>query len=353
MLGFLGDPAINYGWMRRIASSTMLQFLQHPDFLKDQVPSLGFYGPFAPAVQIYSCRGSVYWGGKAFMALLLPEDNVFWTAKENNGAWENELQAGHVYNKFQEGSNLLITNYPNCGGSEMRSWCHEKVADDWQRFRSSENYNKLAYHTEFPWMADGEQGEISMNYAVLNNQKKWEVLRLYTFKDFANGIYRRDAVLETNADIRFKLADIPLPDGVLRVDKVIAPIETDIRLGHYSLPQVNDSIRETTISLNATEGRIISNGEYRLAMIPLQGWKGLKTAHPAGLHPVSRLCAVVMATDKAPAGESIYITLQLWKKGREPFTPEELNPIQSVKVVRNGDAVEIVMRNGAKKTVVF
>lgn len=353
MLGFLEDPNINYGWMRRIASSTMLQFLQNPDFLEDNVPSLGFYGPFAPAVQIYSCRGSVYWCGKIFMALLLPEDNIFWTAKENNGAWENELKAGHVYNKFQEGSNLLITNYPNCGGAEMRSWCHETVAGDWQLFRSTENYNKLAYHTEFPWMADGQHGEISMNYGVVNNKKEWEVLRLYTFKGFDNGIYRRDAVLETNAEITFKLADIPLPDGVLRVDKVITPAETDIRLGHYSLPQINDAITETTVNVNGTESHIISNGEYQLAMIPLQGWGGTETAYPTSLHPVSETCGVVMATDRIPVGERIYVTLQLWKKGNEPFTAEEMSPVKSVETVQNGDAVEVIFQNGDKKLVVF
>ena len=52
---------VNYGWIRRIASSTLLQFLENPKFLEEGVPTMGFYGPFAPAVQIYSCRGSVYW----------------------------------------------------------------------------------------------------------------------------------------------------------------------------------------------------------------------------------------------------------------------------------------------------
>ena len=70
---------------------------------------------------------------------------------------EKELEKGKVYNKFQPATNLLITNYPNCGGSEMRSWCHETVAKDWQKFRSTENYNKLAYHTEFP--LDGRRKE--------------------------------------------------------------------------------------------------------------------------------------------------------------------------------------------------
>ena len=78
-----------------------------------------------------------------------------------------------------------------------------------------------------------------MNYATLNGKNQWEVLRLYTFQSFDDGIYRRDAELETNHDIRYKLADIPLPNGVLRVDKVVTPAATNVRLGHYTLPEIN------------------------------------------------------------------------------------------------------------------
>lgn len=353
MLGYTENPKINYGWLRRISSSTMLQFLQNPDFLEDNVPTLGFYGPFEPAVQIYSCRGSVYWCGKAFLALTLPEDNPFWSATENNEPWETEMKKGGVYNNFQKMSTLLITNYPNSGASEMRSWCHEKVADDWQKFRSTENYNKLAYNTEFPWMADGKNGEISMNYGVLNSRNEWEVLRLYTFRSFENGVYRRDAVLETNENIRFKLADIPLPDGILRVDKVNTPVETDIRLGHYSLPELNTPVMEKEQKVGKYIARIISNGEFQLAMIPLQEWERQTVVQTEGLHPMSKTCGVIVAEDKMPAGENIYITLQLWKKGKDNFSSDELSPVRNVAVSNDGSSVEITLRNGEKKLVSF
>ena len=102
----------------------------------------------------------------------------------------------------------------------MRSWCHETVAKDWQKFRSTENYNKLAYNTEFPWMADGKNGEISMNYGTKNQKGEWEVLRLYTFQSFKDGIYRRDAVHETDSTLRYQLDDIHLPNGIFRVYKL-------------------------------------------------------------------------------------------------------------------------------------
>ncbi len=352
LLGYQEDADINFGWMRRIASSTLLQFLQHPALLEDNVPTLGFYGPFEPAVQIYSCRGSVYWCGKAFLALLLPADNPFWTAKENNGPWDKEFKNNKVYNKFQPATNLLITDYPNVGGSEMRSWCHETVAKDWQKFRSSENYNKLAYHTEFPWMADGKNGEVSMNYATKNGKGQWEVLRLYTFKSFEEGIYRRDAVLETDDKVAYRLADIPLPNGVLRVDKVSVPNPTTIRLGHYTLPKIDGKSFSIEKSKKVPEATIIGNEEYKLATVPLYGWDATTVHYPVGLHPVSDQCSLIMS-EKAVSGEHIMVTLHLWKKGKKPFSSKELNPVKQIKVADDLGSVEITLADNSIKTVTF
>ncbi len=348
LMGWLNDPSINYGWMRRIASSTLLQFLENPALMEDRVPTLGFYGAFEPAVQIYSCRGSVYWMGKAFLGLLLPADNPFWTAVENNGAWEKEFQPGKVYNKFMEGSNTLVTNYPNSGTSEIRAWCHEAVAKDWQKFRSTENYNKLSYNTAFPWMADSPDGKVSMNYAVLNAKQEWEVLRLYTFKKFEDGIYYRDAELETNPEIKFRLADIPLPNGILRVDKVSFPITTELRYGHYSLPELDSPIVTKKQKAGGYTAYCMDNGAYQTALINLQGWSEVECVQTEGLHPVSNRCSVINAT-ATHSGDKVFITLQLWKKSGKPFTKKELTPVKTFK--QTGDTITIYFSDGTVKTV--
>lgn len=348
LMGWLNDPSINYGWMRRIASSTLLQFLENPALMKDRVPTLGFYGAFEPAVQIYSCRGSVYWMGKAFLGLLLPADNPFWTAVENNGAWEKEFQPDKVYNKFMEGSNTLVTNYPNSGTSEIRAWCHETVAKDWQKFRSTENYNKLSYNTAFPWMADSPDGKVSMNYAVLNAKQKWEVLRLYTFKKFEDGIYYRDAELETNPEIKFRLAEIPLPNGILRVDKVSFPITTELRYGHYSLPELDSPIVTKKQKAGGYTAYCMDNGAYQIALINLQGWSEVECVQTEGLHPVSNRCSVINAT-ATHSGDKVFITLQLWKKSGKPFTKKELTPVKTFK--QTGDTITIYFSDGTVKTV--
>jgi hypothetical protein len=84
-----GLPAIDPGFARRLCSGNLLQFLQNPDFLLHGIPSLGFYGQNPELVDSYSCVASPFWCAKLFMALLLAEDNPFWTARENEGFWSD------------------------------------------------------------------------------------------------------------------------------------------------------------------------------------------------------------------------------------------------------------------------
>jgi len=356
LMGYENDPKTNYGWMRRIASGTLLQFLQNPKFMKDSVPTLGFYGPFEPAVQSYSCRGSVYWSGKAFLGLLVPENNPFWTATENEGAWEKELAKGTVSNKFQKGSGILITDYPNIGASEIRAWCHVPVLNAGEPFRGSENYDRLSYNSAFPWQADGENGEVAMNYVIKNKDNKWEALRLFTFKKFENGIYYRNAELETNKSIQFKLADIPLPNGVLRVDKIVSLIPVEVRLGHYALPQLKEPIKEANRDIRGYHVRIINNGVYQLALISLKGWKTMETVQTKGLHPQSDISSVINLSNQLlpdTKDQAIYATLMLWKKAGETWTDDELVPIKKIQYSAAKNSVTILFWDGERKEVSF
>ncbi len=350
LMGFNSSEAVNYGWMRRISSGVIKQFFTHQEFMKDNVPTLGFYGAFEPAVQNYSCRGSVYWMGKAFLGLLIPDENLFWKATENNGAWETEFKKDEVYNKYQKASEILITNYPNIGASEIRAWCHEKVKDDWQKFRSTENYNRLSYNSAFSWQADGEQGEVAMNYVVKNNQLNWEAFRLYTFKKFEAGIYYRDVVLETDETIKFRLADVPLANGILRVDTNDSNKPIEIRLGHYALPRLGSEIKTVTKKVKGYEVTIIDNGKYQLAMIPLLGWEATEVISTNGLHPESESSKVINVVSNKSSNK-IYATLILWKKSGDVFTNKELVPIRNINVNKDANTIIVNMTNGEQKQI--
>lgn len=350
LMGFYNDQNTNYGWMRRISSGVIKQFLTHPDFMKDNVPTLGFYGEFEPAVQNYSCRGSVYWMGKVFLGLLVPDNNPFWTSKENNGDWETKFKKDEVYNKYQGDSQILITDYPNIGASEVRAWCHEKVSSDWQKFRSTENYNRLSYSSAFPWQADGDNGEVAMNYLIKNKKNQWEAFRLFTFKKFENGVYYRNVVLETDENIAFNLADIPLPNGILRVDKNNSDKPISMRLGHYALPKLDKEIITTKKTVEGKEVTIIDNGKYQLAMVPLLGWSASEIVNAKGLHPESNESTVINVTANSDSNKStVYATLMLWKKSGEKWNNKELVPI---KVLEQGNGTIIVDFKNGKKTII-
>lgn len=355
LMGLENDPSTNYGWMRRISSQVILQFLQQPDFLKDDIPTLGFYGAFEPAVQPYSCRGSVFWMGKAFLGLLIPADNIFWTATENEGAWEKEFKKGKVYNKYADSAHILITDYPNIGAAEIRAWCKAKAINASEPFRSSENYNRLSYNSAFPWQADSSNGTVAMNYVFKNKNNQWEPLRLYDFKKFEHGAYFREAVLETNTNIKLHLVDIPLPNGILRIDKITADTTVDLRLGHYALPQLANIIKEEKRMVNGNAVTIIDNGVYQLAMVIIKGWQSMEVVLAKGLHPVTDTSKVIDAQDHLTADNNskVYITLLLWKKSGSPFTTTELTPLKKYTLLPGLNGLVLKIRQKKKLTLAF
>lgn len=355
LMGWDNDENINYGWMRRISSATLMQFLTHPNFLEDRVPTLGFYGAYEPSTQIYSCRGSVYWMGKLFFGLLLPEDNPFWAATENNGQWEDgTIKTGEIKNIFHPSTNLLITNYANIGATEVRAWCHEKVSSDWQKFRSSENYNRLSYNTAFHWQVDGKNGEVAMNYLFKNDKSEWECFRLYNFQKFENGIYQRDVVLETNRDLSMKLADIPLANGILRVDKQTSSKEVEMRLGHYALPDIGNGIKTTTKKVGKYVATILDNGKYQLALIPLTGWENSEIVTTNGLNPIADESKIITVIAKHNIDKnSIYSVLMLWKESGKKWSNKELIPIKELKISSDENNVEIIYNDNMTSNVEF
>lgn len=356
LMGLENDPNTNYGWMRRIASSTMLQFMQHPDFLKDNVPTLGFYGAFEPAVQTYSCRGSVYWSAKLFLGLLVPANNPFWTSTENNGAWDKELADGKVHNKFQAGSDILITDYSEIGASEIRAWCNVPLKNNWEKFRGSENYNRLSYNSAFHWQADGPNGEVAMNYLFLNKDKQWEPLRVFTFRKFENGIYYRDAVLESNPKLNLQLADIPLNQGILRIDLNTSTDTAELRLGHYALPQLKSPITEKTLRVKGCDVRIIDNGEYQLAMVTLKNWGTMETLATKDLHPISANSKVLQISDHFlpnANGPKLCATLMLWKKSGASWTKAELMPVRKMVYNSKSKTIVVQLNKDDSRTVKF
>ena len=152
------------------------------------------------------------------------------------------------------------------------------------------------------------------------------------------------------------LADITMPNGILRVDRNISTDAVSMRLGHYALPELKKPISVRSQKVKNYQATIIDNGEYQLAMVPVLGWSNTEMVSATGLHPVSKNSKVLIVTDDfdpAKKANQVYATLMLWTKSGEKWSSKELMPIKKISPSANGSTVEIQFVDGSKKTVQF
>nr|GFD32309.1 hypothetical protein [Tanacetum cinerariifolium] len=163
----------------------------------------------------------------------------------------------------------------------------------------------------------------------------------------------RDAELETNKNIKLHLAEMPLPNGILRVDQNASTEATALRLGHYALPNLTGTIKRTTRKVKGHAVHLLDNGTYQLALVSLSGLSQVEAVDATGLHPAAKASTVLNALGTtAPAAQpTLYATLLLWKKSGAPFTDAELLPVQQVLPTAGG--ATLTMANGNRKQLKY
>ena len=139
---------------RRLCSGSLLQFVTREEFFENDIPSLGYYRHTEYVLQNYSCAGSPFIMFIPFIALALPEDSPFWTAKENEGFWEKLGNKTNV--EVLNNPGIVLANHGKTGTSEI---IPGKV------YYKDPNYSKLAYNTHFPWEDHNPQGGTAMEYS--------------------------------------------------------------------------------------------------------------------------------------------------------------------------------------------
>ena len=363
------NSAADPGLARRIASGSLLQFMTRDDFLYDGVPTMGFYGQFAPLVQGYSCAESAYWLGKAFLCLHLPADHPFWTAKENNGSWEKLSPAG-IKETTLNGPALCFTNHNANGETILRSGKVVKRSSD---THAMWNYSKLSFNSKYPWEASPARDIESMQYVLTDtltdNIEKCNVTFWHGKRD--DVLYRRQFFnynLETETHWRqtLNLADFPVEYGILRADKLrLYRAPFTLTLGAYGFP---DNGTEIIRKENGNAKAIILKGhdytgcEKQLAMTIYDGWDSIDLINSVGTNPDSEKSIVVYgktSRHKLYGYEQFVLISQIiTKESLEDFTEDELFPIKEViytdKEKRGGyGPIDIILKNGSKKTIDF
>lgn len=373
---FLRNSKADPGRARRVCSGSLLQFLTREDFLYKGVPTLGFYGQFSPLVQGYSCAESPFWLGKAFLCLDLPADHPFWTAKENNGTWE-QLKGKEVKETVLDGPALCFTNHEANGETILRTG---KIVKNTGDFHAMWNYSKLCYNTKYPWestpgVMDIHAGKVEAQQYVLEDIATGKLMRanVTLWCGSRDGVLYRRQFFDYNLEQEsmwiqaMNLADFPVENGIIRVDKhrlFRRPVK--FTLGAYGFP---DNGTKVTVKSSGSAKAIILKGKNytgckkQLAMTIYDGWQDLKLVHSVGTNPDSENSIVVYAEssfNKQYGGHEPYVMISqvLTKESTEDFSDEELFPIQSVQYEdMTGNGVYgntiVTLKNGTVKKINF
>ena len=373
---FLRNSKADPGRARRVCSGSLLQFLTREDFLYKGVPTLGFYGQFSPLVQGYSCAESPFWLGKAFLCLELPADHPFWTARENNGTWE-QLKEKEVKETVLDGPALCFTNHEANGETILRTG---KIVKNTGDFHAMWNYSKLCYNTKYPWestpgVMDIHAGKVEAQQYVLEDIATGKLMRanVTLWCGSRDGVLYRRQFFDYNLEQEsmwiqaMNLADFPVENGIIRVDKhrlFRRPVK--FTLGAYGFP---DNGTKVTVKSSGSAKAIILKGKNytgckkQLAMTVYDGWQDLKLVHSVGTNPDSENSIVVYAEssfNKQYGGHEPYVMISqvLTKESTEDFSDEELFPIQSVQYEdMTGNGVYgntiVTLKNGTVKKINF
>lgn len=357
------------GLARRIASGSLLQFLSREDFLFKGVPTMGFYGQFAPLVQGYSCAESPFWLGKAFLCLNLPENHPFWTAKENNGTWE-KLEVNKVKETVLDGPALCFTNHGANGETILRTG---KVVRNCNDNHGMWNYSKLNYNSKYPWESAPSKYVEAQQYVlhdlVNGNYEKSNVTLWHGKKEgilYRRQFFNYELCKETTWMHAVNLADFPVDYGIIRVDKLrLYQRPISLTLGAYGFPDNGtEVIRLTKGNAKAIilKGHDFTGKEKQLAMTLYDGWDEINLLHSNGTNPDSEksIIAYGKLTRKKQYGYEPYVMISqvITKESLEDFSEHEIFPIAAVKYADKEKCggygpVEVALLDGRKRKIVF
>lgn len=333
-------PVVDPGFARRIASGNLMQFLGREEVYVNSLPCLGYYGPFDPLIQFYSCAASPFWLAKVFVALSLPADSPFWTARENEGFWSKLGDRSATLEI--PGPGIQVTNHGSTGTTEFRTG---KV------FLHETYYNQLQFNPHFNPETETDTGANAANYSIREHglESGFRIPLNIAFNKFEGGILYRQMNTQpvglgdpnkggiNRGPERIDLADIVIPGGVIRVDRVRVPYRYELQLGHYALPHLDGA--PVIVSGGEVHGYRYMEAAItgrKLAILAVHGWDSLNSASHQNLHPEAAESTVLYGERirrQDYCGMEIFITVLLHRLDGGSWTADQLMPVERFEVL--------------------
>ena len=375
-----GGSPLDPGMARRLCSGSLLQFVTREEFFENDIPSLGYYRHTEYVLQNYSCAGSPFIMFIPFIALALPDDSPFWTAKENEGFWEtlgNESKIEVLHNP-----GIVLANHGKTGTSEI---IPGKV------YYNDPNYSKLVYNTHFPWEDHNPLGGTAMEYSFrsldprdvrgddinfyltghslqnsADKNAEFTTSQSMLYNGVRNDVIYRQAIMRKppNNGVGYiiDLAEIIIPGGVIRVDRSRMAFEHELTLGHYGLPHLK-GVKAEVKQFEDGNKKVITASipGRRVALITYNGWDELKYLTHEGRNAEADESTVVYAhkkrLEKNPPME-LMVSVLRHKMDDTEWTDEELSPIKNLEIMDittkfSALGANIILNNNKKYEVDF
>lgn len=332
----LEHPKAAPGLARRIASGALLQFAAKEECFFEGIPCMGFYGPFGPMVQAYSCAASPLWLANAFVCLTLPKEHPFWTAKEENGIWET-IEQGETCTTVLDGPGIVTDNHQATGITELRS---AKVLME-KNDPSLNAYLRLSFNSQFPWEDFDFQGAESMQYSLWEDGKERAVIpNILMYAGVKDGVLYRKEYFDFTFSFQNKasidLADFPVSNGIVRVDKTRIPDKPyTLTLGAYGVPKKGETVEERRLCPDTgARAVILKSGEGQVAFVSYAGFDDVCIKERKGMNPVTEESCLIYGVSRREKYYEylpyVMVSAVLTKKDNSPWSEEELFPIQSI-----------------------
>lgn len=332
----LEHPAANPGLARRIASGSLLQFATREECFFEGVPCMGFYGPFAPMIQTYSCAASPLWLANAFVCLTLPEHHPFWTAREENGVWER-MNEEETHTTVLSGPGIVTDNHKSTGITEFRTAKVLMHPED----TSLNAYMRTSFNSRFPWEAFDFAGAESMQYSQWEDgRERAAVPNVMLYGGVKEGVLYRKEYFDFAFSFQNKasvtLADFPVAGGLVRVDKANIPDKPyTLTLGAYGMPDCGDVETERRRDRQTgAEAVILKSGEGQIAFVTYEGFDEIRVKERRGVSAVTEKSRLVYGVSRRKKYYEylpyIMISVVLTKKDNSAWSDEELFPIRAV-----------------------
>lgn len=359
----LPGSGVDPGWARRITSGAVLQFVTREECFYEGVPCLGFYGPFQPFVQTYSCAASPFWLANAWVCLMLPADHPFWTEKENNGIWE-KMGTGETWTEVLDGPGIVTDNHKDTGITEFRTAKVLMKKDN----PSLNAYSRLSFNSQFPWEDFERKGVEAMQYSltVSGSQSNTWIPNILMYGGVRDGVLYRKEYFDFDFTFQDKcsidLADFPVSNGIVRVDKVRIPDKPyTLTLGAYGMADRGDvKIEIRTCQTTGGNAVILKSREGQVAFVSFDGWDEIDVCKRKGVSPVSDESRLVYGISRREKYYEyrpyVMVSAILTKKDQSDWTDEELFPVEEIRYTDEGlcggfGPVVLQMKDGRCVTV--